>query len=37
VAVTWFTGTMSAPAADEKLNYLCDVLERIPAQAWTTA
>jgi hypothetical protein len=36
VAVTWFTGTMSAKAADEKLNYLCDVLERIPAQAWTT-
>ncbi|MEU6147587.1 hypothetical protein ABZ848_45470 [Streptomyces sp. NPDC047081] len=37
VAITWFTGTMSAQAADEKLNYLCDVLERIPAQAWTAA
>ncbi|POX45953.1 hypothetical protein [Streptomyces sp. Ru72] len=33
---TWYTGTMSPQAADEKLNYLCDVLERIPAQAWTT-
>ncbi|MGN5380398.1 hypothetical protein ACQ4WX_34335 [Streptomyces lasalocidi] len=33
---TWYTGTMSPQAIDEKLNYVCDVLERIPAQAWVT-
>jgi hypothetical protein len=34
---TWYTGTLSPEAVDEKLKYLCDVLDRIPAQAWTTA
>ena len=34
---TWYTGTLSPEAVDEKLNYLCDVLDRIPAQTWTTA
>ncbi|MEU7659947.1 hypothetical protein [Streptomyces lincolnensis] len=34
---TWYTGTLSPQAVDERLNYLCDVLERIPAQAWTAA
>ncbi|MEW2402692.1 hypothetical protein [Streptomyces sp. NPDC046862] len=33
--ITWYTGTLSPQAVDEKLNYLCDVLDRIPAQAWT--
>lgn len=33
---TWYTGTMSPKAVDEKLNYLCDVLDRIPEQAWST-
>ena len=34
---TWYRGTLSPRAVDEKLNYLCDVLDRIPAQAWTAA
>lgn len=34
---TWYTGTLSPQAVDEKLNYLCDVLDRIPAHAWTAA
>ncbi|MDO0937020.1 hypothetical protein QQY66_36860 [Streptomyces sp. DG2A-72] len=35
--ITWYTGTLSPQTVDEKLNYLCDVLDRIPEQAWTTA
>ncbi|WSQ12167.1 hypothetical protein OG604_32850 [Streptomyces sp. NBC_01231] len=34
---TWYTGTLSPQAVEERLNFLCDVLERIPAQAWTAA
>ncbi|MFE0739310.1 hypothetical protein [Streptomyces sp. NPDC058855] len=34
---TWYTGTLSPQAVDERLNYLCDVLERIPTRAWTAA
>ncbi|GHJ36014.1 hypothetical protein [Streptomyces sp. TS71-3] len=34
---TWYTGTLSPRALEEQLNYLCDVLDRIPAQAWTAA
>ncbi|MFI1732707.1 hypothetical protein ACH40E_26565 [Streptomyces acidicola] len=35
--ITWYTGALSPQTVDEKLNYLCDVLDRIPAQAWTAA
>lgn len=34
---TWYKGTLSPQALDEGLNYLCDVLDRIPAQSWTSA
>ena len=34
---TWYTGTLSPEHLEEKLNYLCDVLDQIPAQAWTAA
>jgi hypothetical protein len=34
---TWYTGTLSPQVLEEKLNYLCDVLEQIPAEAWTVA
>ncbi|MFE7357608.1 hypothetical protein ACFU8Q_31790 [Streptomyces sp. NPDC057543] len=34
---TWYTGTLSPQAVDEKLNYLCDILDLIPAQAWPAA
>ena len=34
---TWYTGTLSPQALEERLNYLCDVLDRIPAQAWAAA
>ncbi|MGW4289207.1 hypothetical protein ACWEIK_20030 [Streptomyces sp. NPDC004673] len=34
---TWYTGTLSPQAAEDRLNYLCDVLDRIPAQTWTVA
>jgi len=34
---TWYTGTLSPQELEEKLNYLCDVLDQIPAQAWTAA
>ncbi|GAA2291189.1 hypothetical protein GCM10010234_35370 [Streptomyces hawaiiensis] len=34
---TWYTGTLSPEALEEKLNYLCDVLDQIPAHAWTAA
>lgn len=33
---TWYTGTMSPQAVDERLNFLCDVLDRIPSHVWTT-
>ena len=35
--VTWYTGTLSAQTVDDNLNYLCDALDLIPAQAWTAA
>lgn len=35
--ITWYTGTLSPQTVDDKLNYLCDVLDRIPAQTWTAA
>ncbi|WP_372347771.1 hypothetical protein [Streptomyces sp. KL116D] len=31
---TWYTGTLSPQAVEERLNYLCDVLDRIPARTW---
>ncbi|MBO1336039.1 hypothetical protein [Streptomyces sp. VRA16 Mangrove soil] len=34
---TWYSGTLSPAAAEEKLGYLCDVLDRIPAHVWTSA
>ncbi|GAA2322066.1 hypothetical protein OKJ48_18415 [Streptomyces kunmingensis] len=34
---TWYTGTLSPQALEDRLNYLCDVLDRIPAQAWASA
>ncbi|WP_326773849.1 hypothetical protein [Streptomyces sp. NBC_01445] len=34
---TWYTGTMTPQDIEDRLNYLCDVVERIPAQAWTAA
>jgi hypothetical protein len=34
---TWYTGTLSPGTLEDNLNYLCDALDRIPAQAWTTA
>lgn len=34
---TWYKGTLSPHALEEGLNYLCDVLDRIPTQAWTAA
>ncbi|MEV1024156.1 hypothetical protein [Streptomyces sp. NPDC050264] len=34
---TWYAGTLSPQALEERLNYLCDVLDRIPAQAWAAA
>ncbi|MFD8374445.1 hypothetical protein ACFV2Z_27315 [Streptomyces sp. NPDC059688] len=33
---TWYRGALSPRAVDEKLNYLCDVLDRVPAESWTT-
>ncbi|WP_405619833.1 hypothetical protein [Streptomyces sp. NBC_00076] len=34
---TWYTGTLSRQDLEEKLNYLCDVRDQIPAQVWTGA
>ncbi|MET9497802.1 hypothetical protein [Streptomyces sp. NPDC006552] len=34
---TWYTGTLSPQALEDRLHYLCDVLDRIPAQAWAAA
>ncbi|WP_428951926.1 hypothetical protein [Streptomyces sp. cg35] len=34
---TWYQGAVSPAAVEEKLNFLCDVLDRIPAQSWSTA
>ncbi|MFF4492109.1 hypothetical protein ACFY0F_37575 [Streptomyces sp. NPDC001544] len=34
---TWYRGNLSPQAVDEKLNYLCDVLDRMPAQTWSAA
>ncbi|MFC9672818.1 MULTISPECIES: hypothetical protein [unclassified Streptomyces] len=34
---TWYTGTLTPQDIEDRLNYLCDVVERIPAQAWTFA
>jgi len=33
---TWYTGTLSPQDVEERLDYLCDVLDRIPAQVWAT-
>lgn len=32
---TWYTGTLSPQALEERLNFLCDVLDRIPLRSWT--
>ncbi|MFF2504812.1 hypothetical protein ACFVTY_15755 [Streptomyces sp. NPDC058067] len=34
---TWYTGYLSQQAIEDQLNYLSDVMDRIPAQAWTSA
>ncbi|MFD0504213.1 hypothetical protein ACFQ0G_17235 [Streptomyces chiangmaiensis] len=34
--LTWRRGRLSAQDLDERLNYLCDVLDRIPPQVWST-
>ncbi|MCX3061782.1 hypothetical protein [Streptomyces beihaiensis] len=31
---TWYTGTLSAESLEEKLGFLCDVLDRVPAGVW---
>ncbi|MFF0788561.1 hypothetical protein [Streptomyces spiralis] len=35
--LTWRRGRLSPRDIDERLNYLCDVLDRIPADVWSTA
>jgi hypothetical protein len=35
--ITWFEGRLRPDTIDQKLNYLCDALERVPAQAWRSA
>ncbi|MCL8015836.1 DUF3137 domain-containing protein [Streptomyces sp. AS02] len=35
--ITWFEGRLRPDGIDPKLNYLCDVLERVPAQTWHSA
>ncbi|MFD4977065.1 hypothetical protein [Streptomyces sp. NPDC058424] len=34
--LTWRRGRLSPQDLDERLNYLCDVLDRIPLQVWST-
>lgn len=34
--LTWRRGRLSPHDLDERLNYLCDVLDRIPRQVWST-
>jgi hypothetical protein len=34
--LTWRRGRLSPQDLDERLNYLCDVLDRIPPQTWST-
>lgn len=34
---TWYTGILTPQDIEGRLNYLCDVMERIPAQAWAAA
>ncbi|WP_405478122.1 hypothetical protein [Streptomyces sp. NBC_00009] len=34
---TWYTGYLNEQEIENRLNYLCDVMERIPAQVWTAA
>ena len=34
--LTWRRGRLSPHDLDERLNYLCDVLDRIPPQVWST-
>ncbi|MFB8268444.1 hypothetical protein ACFC96_17800 [Streptomyces sp. NPDC055955] len=34
---TWYTGYLSQQAIEDRLNYLCDVMDRIPEHAWTSA
>ncbi|WP_338701164.1 hypothetical protein V2W30_29265 [Streptomyces sp. Q6] len=31
---TWYTGTLSPQALEDRLDYLCDVLDHMPEQAW---
>jgi hypothetical protein len=33
--LTWRRGRLSAQDFDERLDYLCDVLDRIPPQVWS--
>ncbi|MGV9789996.1 hypothetical protein [Streptomyces sp. NPDC003435] len=33
---TWYTGPLTPQMMDEKLSYLCDVLDRIPAHVWSS-
>lgn len=35
--ITWFEGRLRPDGIDPKLNYLCDALERVPAQTWHSA
>ncbi|MES9524969.1 hypothetical protein [Streptomyces capoamus] len=34
---TWYRGTLSPQAVEEKLTYLCDILDRVPEEAWAAA
>ncbi|WP_405635084.1 hypothetical protein OHB53_16200 [Streptomyces sp. NBC_00056] len=34
---TWYTGILTPQDIEGRLNYLCDVMERIPVQAWAVA
>ncbi|MFJ8824355.1 hypothetical protein ACIREE_21530 [Streptomyces sp. NPDC102467] len=33
---TWYTGALSPKVIQEKLTYTCDVLDRVPAHAWSS-
>jgi hypothetical protein len=35
--ITWYEGRLRAQQVDARLDYLCDVLEHIPVQAWRPA
>ncbi|MCX4642797.1 MULTISPECIES: hypothetical protein [unclassified Streptomyces] len=34
---TWYTGILTPRNIEDRLNYLCDVLDRIPENAWASA